>query len=492
MGIQGCALLCLIALGVGAFAPIPVARHTAYAAGATLFLNPDGGSFVADSTFDMAVQVDTGGQAINAVLVDLKFPADKLQIVRPAQTSSFVSVWIAQPTYSNAEGTINLQGGAPSPGLNDAAGTILTFTFRAREAGEATVSFEDSSKVYANDGRGTNILSARRDSTFTITPKPPEGPIVSSTTHPDQNKWYQNRTPQFTWKAEQTPQALSWTIDHNPSSQPDVIAEKLEPIIAPTVDSDGVWFFHLRAQANGVWGGTTHYTAQIDMTPPAQFKPLVQSSRAVSDDRAVADTEISGNQKEVAPINSGERAIASFATTDTTSGIERYEVQLVGLTGKWNLSANFTEGQSPYTLPALPVGKYKLIIRAVDKAGNSTDAQTEFEVVPAGEKLVSISLSQLPLWARWALGVVLLGLLILAVVFIVRYIRRRREFAARYPHYVYPYPMPPAPTGAGVAAVESHPTHNQPSTEAALPAIPRPPAAEASKLKKGDADGPVE
>src|SRR3989337_811218 len=78
---------------------------------ARLFLSPTTGSFLADSTFEVGIIVDTDGEQINAVKTDLKFPTDKLQVVKPSAGGSFISIWIEQPSYSNKEGTLSFMGG---------------------------------------------------------------------------------------------------------------------------------------------------------------------------------------------------------------------------------------------------------------------------------------------------------------------------------------------------------------------------------------------
>jgi len=80
------------------------------AAGASLYLSPNSGTFYVGSTFDVSIFVNTGGEDINAIQADLKFDSKKLQIASPTAGKSFISVWISQPTYSNIEGTAFFQG----------------------------------------------------------------------------------------------------------------------------------------------------------------------------------------------------------------------------------------------------------------------------------------------------------------------------------------------------------------------------------------------
>ncbi|MBI3571908.1 hypothetical protein HY091_00015, partial [Candidatus Kaiserbacteria bacterium] len=138
----------------------PLVVLDAAAAGAALTISPTAGTYEVGALVDVSFIVDTGGQSINAVNADVLFPADKLQVVNPAASTSFISLWVTAPTYSNADGTINLQGGLPNPGIKTSAGVISTVTFRIKAAGPATIRYAPSSKVLLNDGQGTNILSS--------------------------------------------------------------------------------------------------------------------------------------------------------------------------------------------------------------------------------------------------------------------------------------------------------------------------------------------
>ncbi|MDZ4231868.1 MAG: cohesin domain-containing protein, partial [Candidatus Pacearchaeota archaeon] len=174
---------------------------------ASLYFSPSSGTFTAGTTFPVAVRVNTSGSAINAAQGILVFDPKKFTVVSTSKTNSIFALWTQEPTFSNSAGTLEFGGGVPSPGFSGAAGTIFTITFRARTAGDGTVTFSSGS-ILANDGRGTNILSFLGSGTYTIIPStlplpPEEGslkpslPNVSSLTHPSQDAWYSNNAPEF-------------------------------------------------------------------------------------------------------------------------------------------------------------------------------------------------------------------------------------------------------------------------------------------------------
>ena len=60
------------------------------AEGASLKMSPAAGTYEVGGLVDVSFIVDTGGQAINAVQADILFPADKMQVVNPVASTSFI------------------------------------------------------------------------------------------------------------------------------------------------------------------------------------------------------------------------------------------------------------------------------------------------------------------------------------------------------------------------------------------------------------------
>jgi len=267
-------LLVVFSLILVVFSVLPKATE---AEGASLYLSPQTGTFFVGSTFDVSIFLNTGGNNVNAVKVDLKFDQRKLQIASPTAGKSFIAVWISQPTFSNTEGTATFQGGVPSPGINTSSGLVSTITFRAINPGTATVSILDSSQVLLDDGKGTNILTSVGRGVYKIIIPPPEGPKVFSPTHPNPNVWYSDSTPSFSWEKERGVTDFSWSLDQNPSGRPDGVSEGIQTLKSFSDVPDGIWYFHLRQRKEGVWGKTSHVQIRIDTTPPNEFTPRVKT-----------------------------------------------------------------------------------------------------------------------------------------------------------------------------------------------------------------------
>src|SRR3989344_3088073 len=208
-----------------------VISYASAAGSASLSLSPGQGTFVVGNTFDVSIFVNTNGNDINTVEANLKFSADTLQIVSPSAGQSFISVWVTQPTFSNEEGMIHFAGGLPSPGINTTAGLVSTITFRAKAPGTATIEILPDSKVLLNDGKGTNILTSTARGSYQLTLAAPGGPEIYSSTHPDQNAWYKNNNPFFSWSrdlpaiqagpAGEGMTEFSWWFDEDPRGYAD-------------------------------------------------------------------------------------------------------------------------------------------------------------------------------------------------------------------------------------------------------------------------------
>jgi len=381
---------------------------TIKAAGASLYLSPNSGSFFVDSTFDVSVSVNTGGEDINAVQVDIKFDPQKLQVASPTTGKSFIEVWVAQPTYSNTKGTLSFIGGIPSPGINTSAGLVSTVTFRAISPGQTTIQFLDSSKVLRNDPEGTDILTSKSKGVYTILIPPPEGPEIFSPTHPDQNKWYKNNNPTFSWGKEEGITDFSYSFDQDPVGAPDSVPEGDHTSVSFSDVKDGIWYFHLKAKKANVWGGISHYSVRIDTTPPAIFLPKAEPS----------------------PNTTEKQPMIFFITTDALSGISHYELKYIDLLpGEKEEEAFFIEVSSPYKLPILDVGKYLVVVRAYDIAGNWREGTVKIQIFPKGifftKKGIQYKGFSIPWW------ILILVLVIIILLIIIYSWRKNRKLAKR-------------------------------------------------------------
>lgn len=378
-------------------------------ADASLYIQPASGTVTLGSTFTVSVYVNTGGREVNAIDVRLEFPPDKLQVVSPTAGQSVISVWVAQPAFSNSQGTIRFQGGAPNPGIRTSAGLVSSIVFRARQVGPATITIRDDSRVLLNDGLGTNILSRASGAQFGIVLPPPAGPTVVSSTHPDQTVWYKNRNPLFSWDAPAGIQGYSYSITQDPLDEPDAISEGVTTQTRYQNLPDGIWYFHIRALGPDGAGPTTHFVVLIDGTPPASFAPEITPSKQTTD----------------------KTPIIKFVTTDASSGISHYEVKFIEVENQKNpeLTPFFIEARSPFQAPELLAGIYDVVVRAHDRAGNITDEVARVEIVdpflkPISERGIAVGTLTMPWWLFYFLVDILI---ILCVVVVWKLMHRHGE-----------------------------------------------------------------
>lgn len=314
----------------------------AHAAGARLFLSPPSGNYYVGSYFSVDVRVDTGGNKTNAYKAVLAYPTDKLEAIAVSTGGSICSLWITQSKTTFECGAIQ-----PYAGPDGKIGTII---FVARASGTAVVSVA-SGNVKKADGSGAELLSTREAVSFTLQDLPANVPVVSSATHPNQNNWYPIKSAELSWSKPEGTTGFSYLLSQNPQDVPDDTAE--EPGTTKTFNdlADGAWYFHIKAQIEDGWSSTNHFRLQIDSEPPLPFE-------IVSDQKAERVTR--------APL-------LSFATTDDTSGIDRYEISIDGSTPLTT--------SSPYQFERIRGGERNIIVRAFDLAGNTRDAALNLSVI---------------------------------------------------------------------------------------------------------------
>lgn len=351
------------------FAFLALAPFSAHAA--SLNFSPPSGSYGVGSTFSVNVNVESSDQAMNAASGVVSFPWDKLEVVSVSKQGSIFSLWPAEPSFSNSQGTVSFEGIVLNPGYTGVNGKILTITFRARSAGQANLSFSSGS-VLANDGTGTNILNGLRVAVFTLTSAGETSPApqtetppaatgnvlgIVSATHPDQTKWYANNTPEFSWELPPGTLEVRTIIGKSSTSNPSV--SYLPPISKKKVDElpDGIYYFSLQVRTASGWSPVSRYRVNIDTTPPKPFSIVFPH----------------GNKGwEPQPV-------VFFNTADNESGISHYDIK-VGSDAKLIKTAPVTVS-NPYVLPLQVPGAYTLFVTAIDNAGNIRNSSEEFTIV---------------------------------------------------------------------------------------------------------------
>lgn len=359
--------------GIGTAAAIIIIFCTAGTADAAVFtLSPGTASVAEGNTLAVVVQVDAQGTALNAAESTITFPASLLQVESIDRTGIF-SFWAVEPTYSNVNGTISFSGGLPTPGYSGSAGTIITVTFRGTGIGTASI-VTSQSRILANDGQGTDLLVAEATIGNIIITEPvvnlPDAPAVSSGTHADENTWYRDANPSFTWTTPDGATGFSFALDDQAGTIPDTIADTTSGGHAFSAIGDGIWYFHVRAENADGWGETAHFRIQIDITPPDTFVlEFLDGTRVTSPSIRVR-----------------------FVATDALSGVDYYEFS-TGEAGLIRLGVGETD---PFTYSGFTSGAHSIIVRAYDRAGNSREASGSFTFVRPNPPVIVIEKEDQP------------------------------------------------------------------------------------------------
>lgn len=340
---------------------------------ASLYFSPAAGSYTLGQSFDVAIYASSPDQAMNAVSGIISFPGDKLQVFSLSKSGSIINLWVQEPSFSNAAGTINFEGIVLNPGFKGQTAKIITATLKVKGAGSGRLVFS-SSAVLANDGKGTNILDNVSGAEFALNPSAvgpqageattpasaagtPLAPRISSPTHPNPEKWYRQNNPKFIWDIPGGITQVRLLYDKYPASRPTVVyapsikEKELENI------GDGIWYFHAQFRNENGWGAIAHFKFRIDTQPPEPFTVKF----------------VDGKE----PTN--PRPTALFDTTDSLSGIAYYKVK-IGEGNFFNLLPEVITRSNPYTLSPQAPGKRTILVQAFDAADNYTIATEEFAI----------------------------------------------------------------------------------------------------------------
>ncbi len=356
----------LLIAGILLFAIFVILPATAQAA--TLYFSPSSGTHAISATFTVSVYVSSADQAMNAASGVISFPSDKLEVTSLSKSGSIFTLWVQEPSFSNSAGTVNFEGIVLNPGFTGSSGKSLSITFRTKDSGNAPLTFSSGSAL-ANDGKGTNILTGMGDANFSIgvvqpgapeivTPAEvagtPAAPEISSLTHPDPNKWYPLSDAKFIWGVSKDITGARLLVGRIPTAVPTVTYSA--PVNSKEITNlaDGIWYFSVRLRNAAGWGSVSRFRFQIDTEKPTRFD--------------ISEVE---RQDLTNP-----RAKFIFDASDETSGIDYYEIQI----GNESSQVWRDDGNHIYETPAFGPGRYTLIAKAVDKAGNSLANSAEFVI----------------------------------------------------------------------------------------------------------------
>lgn len=363
-----------------------------------LFLTPQTGSFLGGSFFEVPFFINTKDKSVTNIELNISYDPTKLGIIKPSNGKSIIGVWTSAPTYDNNKGTANFSGTIPG-GIISQSGLVTAITFEAKAEGSAEISILPNSKVRIFDGVEMSADVNTNRGVYTIFPKPFGGTEVYSETHPLEDKWYNNTNAVFSWNKIPNVIGYSFVFDNKPNTLPENKVDFTENIKQYENLSDGVWYFHIKAlRAGDIWGTTTNRKLKIDTTPPNNFKPKI----------------------EYVSHNKSNLAVITFKAIDSLSGVDHYEVGLTDTSSNisQNLSPVFNRSESPYQVSLDSIKSARVIVRAIDYAGNFTDESVN----------VQKSNRILQFFYNNKLSVLVFVVVFLILMYFVHYIRDHRIF----------------------------------------------------------------
>lgn len=291
--------------------------YTTFAA--NLVISPSSVSTKVGKTFSVDLVVNNNIDAINAVSAAVSFPPDTLQVVSVSKKGSFLNLWAEEPTFSNNNGSISLEGVCLNPGFSKSTGSVITVTFKALQAGNVSVAVKSGS-VLANDGNATDVLKTTGSAFIYIneedskpTPvviKETVVPVITSPTHPDSTLWYGRRDASFEWKLPEGVTAVRTVYSDKETDKPTKVYDPPVTNRSFTADGDGVMYMIVQFKNASGWGAIASYKFQIDSQAPESLKASFPDGNITTNQTpavlVLAEDALSGLSKVTLSIDSGQ------------------------------------------------------------------------------------------------------------------------------------------------------------------------------------------
>ena len=321
------------------------------AGAASLYLTPASATETIGSTFTIFVGINAGGNPTDAWKATVNFPS-VLAITGAGQTS-LSTLCPETPTISGNSVTFQCGAMNGSPGYG-ASGNVIYISVKGVAVGTGSAGMSNT-QILA--GPGNEVAGGASGGTYTITASnnstgnnsgnnnnhgtttSTAAPIVTSSTHPDQNAWYVNNDPAFSWNKASGVTGYSFVMDQVPDTVPSQSINTTGTSLSFSNEADGTWYFHIRADGPNGWSATTNYRVQIDTMPPTGLV-------VVTDPKGEADV----------------RPMVSFYATDATSGIAFYQIKMD--------QEPYQVAVSPYLPSFITSGVHTFTVKAFDRAGN--------------------------------------------------------------------------------------------------------------------------
>ncbi len=344
--------------------PFLVQAKSAY-----FYFAPSKGVYEVGKDLLLDVRFNTGGRTINAAEVVINFNPTKLKVAEIIKQNSVFDSWLPESGFYNNEGKIILRAGLPK-GVLSTDSRFALIRFKIVGQGRTTVYFKSGALLEAN-GQATNILDELKPASFIFEPKnsipsslkgqllnkfsngPPFAPTIFSYTHPDEDLWFSNNSPELRWEIGTDITAVSFSVDKIPINEPEKIYEP--PVKEAKFDKleDGIWYFHLRLKNKHGWGETINRRIMIDTISPQNFEIKIKNNSDLTN----------------------PSPLISFKANDSLSGIDYYKIKI-------DNEPLIRLEKDEYIPKPLKPGYHTVVVMAYDRAGNSAINLKEFQIKP--------------------------------------------------------------------------------------------------------------
>lgn len=327
-----------------------------------LKIEPEYGILSTKYVYKVDIKISSGDEAINAVQAVINFDNQKIKVIDIDSRSSFCKAngadLFVEKKIDNVSGVVTIACGLPAPGFSGENGIVAQLSFQPLKDGLTGLSFGDGTMVLANDGLGTNVLRDMAGASYFLTSYEKNldilgtigSVIVYSSTHPNSGKWYNSNEINISWKSNLADSYI-YAFDQSPESIPPTTSTTSDTDMTFEPKNDGVYYFHIAGEKEGIIGPVQHYKIMIDRTPPDSLKLLASETS----------------------VQRGGVVMLGMKAKDDISGLQSDNFYI-----KIDNSI-FMPTKSPIYIPFMESGNHQVSVKVFDKAGNEiTDSMNIF------------------------------------------------------------------------------------------------------------------
>jgi hypothetical protein len=270
----------------------------------TLRFDPEAGVLDRNLEHSIAIKLETGGEAVNAAKIIVRFDPQKLRVNSIVSTNSICSQGaFFEKTINNDEGIVIFSCGLLNPGFSEPIGTLAELIVQPLSEARFTLNFIQGTSVLANDGLATDVLRAWINGGYRAVERSTDDPmsaplIIFSQTHPNSERWYSKRIVRISWLRKP---GLTYTFIA--PGIPEENAPASRSFIEIPISADGAYSINLFAWKDGVRVDEVELPVKIDAIPPEDLELKVSSKDITAGDvvrvEASAHDALSGLQQNV-------------------------------------------------------------------------------------------------------------------------------------------------------------------------------------------------